>query len=303
LAKAAGNGNDDLRGIKGYKIIHELGRGACGAVYLAQGNTGQKVALKVMLPEAAASEHAVRLFLREMANTQALKHRHVVKMLDYGQSDGIFFFTMEYCSDDSVADLMKKQGGKLSIEVAMPLILQVLDGLAYTHQAPIPYVKLANGSIGSGKGLVHRDLKPANIFLQRVNNRLMAKIGDYGLSKAFELSGLSGQTLTGKRGAMGTSAFMARQQLLNCKYSQPEVDVWAAAACLYNMLTGNYPRNFGGPDPFAAVLGNPVVPIRQRDPKIPVKLAAAIDLALQEQPQIYFQNALDFKAALQKAMG
>lgn len=164
-------------------------------------------------------------------------------------------------------------------------------------------VKLADGSIGSGKGLVHRDLKPANIFLQRVNNKLVAKIGDYGLSKAFELSGLSGQTLTGKRGAMGTSAFMARQQLLNCKYSQPEVDVWAAAACLYNMLTGNYPRNFGGQDPFAAVLGNSVVPIRQRDSQIPAKLAAAIDLALQEQPQIYFQNALDFNAALRKAVG
>jgi eukaryotic-like serine/threonine-protein kinase len=300
LAKAAGNA--DLRGIKDYQIIRELGRGGCGAVYLAQGNSGKTVALKVMLPQAAASEHAVRMFLREMANTKALKHPNVVELLDYGEADGIFFFTMEYCSDDSVAALMKKQGGKLAVEVAMPLILQVLDGLAYTHQAPIPYVKLADGSIGSGKGLVHRDLKPANIFLQRVNNKLVAKIGDYGLAKAFELSGLSGQTLTGKRGAMGTSAFMSRQQLLNCKYSQPEVDVWAAAACLYNMLTGDYPRNLAGQDPFAAVLNNPVVPIRQRDSQIPVKLAAAIDLALQEQPQIHFQNALDFKAALQKAI-
>jgi hypothetical protein len=45
LAKAAGN--DNLRGIKGYKIIRELGLGACGTVYLAQGNSGKMVALKV----------------------------------------------------------------------------------------------------------------------------------------------------------------------------------------------------------------------------------------------------------------
>ncbi len=295
-------GRADLQAIRNYQIIRELGRGGCGAVYLAQKNTGQTVALKVMLPQAAANDDAVQMFLREMANTQALHHPHVVELLDYGQADGIFFFTMEYCSGDSIAALMQNNGGRLAVEVAVPLILQVLDGLIYTHQVLIPQVKLDDGSIGSGQGLVHRDLKPANIFLQKVGDRLVAKIGDYGLAKAFELAGLSGQTLTGRQGAMGTSAFMSRQQLLNCKYAQPEVDVWAAAACLYNMLTGAYPRNLEGKDPFAAVLNNPVVPIRQRDPQIPIRLAEAIDLALQEQPQIYFQTAADFKAALQKAM-
>jgi eukaryotic-like serine/threonine-protein kinase len=292
----------ELHAIRDYHLIRELGRGGCGAVYLAQHTSGQLVALKVMLPKAAANEYAVQMFIREVENTKALHHPHVVKLLDHGQADNIFFFTMEYCSDDSVAALMQKQGGKLSIDLAIPLILQVLDGLAYTHQATIPYVKLENGSVGSGQGLVHRDLKPANIFLQSVNDRLIAKIGDYGLAKSFELAGLSGQTMTGQQGAMGTWAFMARQQLLNCKYSKPEVDIWAAAACLYNMLTGDFPRNLGGKDPFVAVLNNPVIPIRQRNPHIPAKLAAAIDLALQEQPQIHFQNATDFKTALLEAM-
>jgi eukaryotic-like serine/threonine-protein kinase len=288
----------DLKAIRDYKIIRELGRGACGAVYLAQKiTTGQNVALKVMLPQVAASEYAVQMFIREMANTQALHHPHVVELLDYGQADGIFFFTMQYCSDDSVAVLVRKHGGKLSIDLAMSLILQVLDGLEYTHNVTVS-VKLKDGSIGSGKGLVHRDLKPANIFLQHENNKLVAKIGDYGLAKAFELAGLSGQTMTGQK-AMGTGAFMCRQQLLNCKNAQPEVDIWAAAACLYNMLTGAYPRDLAGQDPFVAVLNNPVVPIRQRNSQIPVRLAEVIDLALQEQPQIRFQNAIDFKRALQ----
>jgi eukaryotic-like serine/threonine-protein kinase len=292
----------DLKALRDYQIIRELGKGGCGAVYLAKRSSGQMVGLKVMLPQAAASEYAVQMFIREMANTQALEHPHVVKLLDYGQAEGIFFYTMEYCSRDSIAALMRQQGGRLSIEVAVPLILQVLDGLAYTHQAKIPYVKLKDGSIGSGKGLVHRDLKPANIFLQDVDGKLVAKIGDYGLSKAFELAGLSGQTLSGGKVVMGTSAFMARQQMLDCKYAQPEVDVWATAACLYNMLTGAYPRDLEGKDPIVAVLNSPVVPIRQRNPQIPSKLAEVIDWALQEQPKIHFQNAVDFKVALQKVV-
>ena len=116
----------------------------------------------------------------------------------------------------------------------------------------------------------------------------MVKIGDYGLSKAFDLAGLSGQTLTGTK--MGTPAFMPRQQVLNFKAELPEIDIWATAACLYNMLTGYFPRDFTG-DPWLSVLQNNPVPILQRHPGIPQKLAKVIDLALQEKPQIYFQTA------------
>jgi eukaryotic-like serine/threonine-protein kinase len=140
-------------------------------------------------------------------------------------------------------------------------------------------------------------LKPSNLFLAKVKDEVIVKIGDYGLSKAFDLAGLSGQSMTG--GAAGTPVFMCRQQLLNFKYSKPEVDVWATAACLYNMLTGYFPRNFTG-DPFLAVLQNEPVPIRQRDASIPKELAKVIDLALQEKPQIYFQTAAEFKKALLK---
>ncbi|MCC5665776.1 hypothetical protein LC653_18070 [Nostoc sp. CHAB 5784] len=90
---------------------------------------------------------------------------------------------------------------------------------------------------------------------------------------------------------------MPRQQVLNFKYALPEVDIWAVAACLYNMLTGCFPRNFTG-DPFVAVLENNPISIRQRDATIMQPLAQVIDLALVDKPEIHFKSAAEFKQAL-----
>ncbi len=95
-----------------------------------------------------------------------------------------------------------------------------------------------------------------------------------------------------------TPVFIPRQQVLEFKYAKPEVDVWAAAASLYYMLTGDLPRDFSGNDIFLVVLRNDPVPIRDRDPNIPKKLAEVIDLGLVEKPEIYFKSANQFKQAL-----
>lgn len=297
VAKNSNDKHDNLGKIKDYNIIKILGKGGFGEVYLAQHSYSQEyVALKVMLPAVAANNWAVQMFLREMANTRALQHRNVVKLLDYSFSEGLFFFTMDFCNAGTAEDLLKKRGGKLPVDLAVPIILQVLDGLEYTHNAEIPYVKLNDGGFGKGKGLVHRDLKPGNIFLTRVKDEVIVKVGDYGLSKAFDLAGLSGHSITGTKA--GTPVFIPRQQVLEFKYAKPEVDVWAAAASLYYMLTRFLPRDFSGNDRFLAVLRNDPVPIRDRDPNIPKKLAEVIDLGLVEKPEIYFKSANQFKQAL-----
>lgn len=297
IQKALG-GDQNLLAIRGYKLVRKLGAGGFGEVYLALNQqNGEMVALKVMLPNIAANQRAIDKFLREMANTKALNHPHVVKLRDYGYSDGTFFFTLEYCEGGSVADLMQQRGGRLSIQEAVAIILQALDGLEYAHNAEIPYVKRADGTIGKGRGLVHRDIKPSNIFLTKVGNVYSAKVGDYGLAKAFDFAGLSGQTMSGSEVA-GTLPFMPRQQVIEFKYAKPEVDVWAMAATLYMMLTGECSRNFVGNDPLLIVLQTNAIPIRQRNPSIPKPLAEVIDLALIDNPEIYFKTATEFKQAL-----
>ena len=66
-----------------------------------------------------------------------------------------FYFVMEYCNRGSVDELINRQGGKLSVEVAAPIMMECLDGLAYAHSMQF----------------VHRDMKPGNILLDELDGR------------------------------------------------------------------------------------------------------------------------------------
>jgi hypothetical protein len=290
--------DEDLIAIRGYTVEKKLGQGGMGAVYLARHEkSGEQIALKVMLPKVAVNERARMQFLREVEVSKALKHRNVVQLRDSGCSEGTFFFTLEYCQGGSVDKLMLQRGGKLAVGEAGKIIFDVLDGLEYSHNVELAVTPLKDGKAASARGVVHRDLSPQNILLSGPTDSQLAKVGDYGLAKAFDLAGLSGQTRTGV--AAGKPVFTPRQQVVNYKYSKPDVDVWAAAACLYNMLTGQYPRDFRrGKDPWQTVLSSSAVPIRKRNSSIPGRLAEVIDRALVDNPEIPFNTAADLKRAL-----
>ena len=302
MLEKAKAGMQELQGIRGYSIERELGRGGLGLVWLARNDaSGELVALKVMLPQVAADERAKQSFLREIENTKALKHKNIVEFRESGFSGGTFFFTLEYCRKGSLDKIMKEHGGKLCVKDAIPIIRDVLDGLEYAHNATIPNVKLKDGRFAEGHGLTHRDLSPHNILLTEVRGMSTAKVSDFGLSRAFDLAGLSGLARTGN--TAGKPWFMPRQQVVNFKYAGPEVDVWAAAACLYNMLTGDFPRDFPrGKDVWQTVLEADPVPIRRRNSNIPSLLAEVIDKALIDRPAIIFKTAAALKNALQAAL-
>jgi serine/threonine protein kinase len=149
-------------------------------------------------------------------------------------------------------------------------------------------------------GLVHGDIKPGNILLGRRGGTLTAKLGDFGLLRAFDRAGLSEKTFNKRDAAM--LGFLPRQQLIDFNYAKPDADIWSVAATLYAMLAGKYPRRFGKKDPLLVVLRSDAIPIRQREPSLPKSLAEAIDLALQDQPTIHFKTAMEFRQALEAAV-
>ena len=303
LLDEAKKDNKQLISIKGYHIVKELGKGSMGIVYLVQKNDDKKnmLALKMMLPKGEGNSKSQQQFIRETKNTKLLDHKNIVKVYDIGCYEDTYFYTTDYCEAGNISQLINRKGGKLPLFQSIKILLQVLDGLDFAHSVKIPAVILADGTTTSATGLVHRDLKPGNIMLTKVNNVYQIKIVDFGLAKAFDVAGLSGRTATGA--SAGTPYYMPRQQVINFKFAKPEVDVWAAAATFYKMVTGRYPRNYTkDSDPWLTTLKMPVVPIREHDPSIPRELADVIDMALIEKPEIYYKSALHFKQDLLKVI-
>ncbi len=288
--------------VPGFTMLRKLGEGGMARVYLVRDDqTGEELALKIMLPQVAADELARSMFLREVKNTEVLCHPNVVALRDSGCLGDNFYFTLEYCNGGSVDELMDYRGGTLSVSEATSITLQALDGLEYAHNVEISAADPESGSIARSRGLVHRDLKPGNIYLSETDGRLCAKVGDFGLSKAFDLAGLSGHTTTGC--AIGTPLYMPRQQILDYKYARPDVDVWAMAATFYKMVTGVTPRSFRqGDDPWLVALNNEPIPIRKRAAEVPAALARVIDKALIDKPTLRFKSAGKLKRAIKAAL-
>jgi len=293
--------------VEGYDKVGLLGKGGMGEVWkVREKKTGKILALKTMLPEIAADRKAKNMFLREAGICEFLKHKNVVRTYQTGCADGVFYILMDLCGGGSVEDLMKRSGGKLSLNLATYIILQVLDGLDYVHKLELTVEIKKKGLFGGKqtvnvKGVVHRDFKPGNIFLSDHSDHPVAMVADFGMAKAFETAGLTDMSAPGE--AKGTVPFMPRQQVLDCRYAKPEVDVWAAAASYYNMLTGDFPKNLKpGPLLWQGLVTESAVPIRRRDPSIPAGVAQVIDQALIEKPQIGFQSAAEFRRKLAAAL-
>jgi eukaryotic-like serine/threonine-protein kinase len=242
------------------------------------------VAIKVMLSRIAVDERSRHAFLREIDSMKALQHEHIVPLFEHGSTGTAFYFVMEYCDGGSLGDLIRSRSGKVSLSEAEPIMLHALDGLAFAHK----------------QGYVHRDLKPDNVLLVGIGTRRVAKVSDFGLSKNFQIAGFSGHTITGSYG--GTPMFMPREQVVNFRYMKPVSDVWGMAATFYFMLTGQSPRQFvQDVDPIQIILQERVVPIRERDPKVPRRLAEVIDRSLSNDVKERYQDALDMRVALSNA--
>jgi len=261
-----------------YTVQRELGRGGCGAVYLATPKSGgPPVAVKLMLSRAQAEPRAIDHFKREMQVIAGLNHPNIVRFLDSGSDQGTFFFVMEYCDGGSLADVAKVCGGTISPVVLMPWAIQALEGLAAAHK----------------EGFVHRDIKPQNILL----HCNLAKISDFGLAKNFQKAGLSGMSMTGNYG--GTPVFMPPEQITNFKYVKPVSDVWSFAASLYQLLTGKFPYRFDPKrDPMDVILNENPVPILDRRPGLEKNFAAVIDKSLVRNPKDRFPDAGKLLAAI-----
>ena len=226
-----------------------------GVVYQARQNTtGRMVALKLLVPESAATRSAVDRFLREMSVASQLKHPNIVEWLEQGMSRGQFWFAMEYVPGMNLESLANTEPGRYPINQACRMACHVLKGLEHAHS----------------HGFVHRDIKPENILIGHGPAGLIAKISDFGLAKSFRALGFTGLTFSGEM--RGTIPFMPPEQMLDFRAVLPSGDLYSTAATLYYLITSKFifeQSSDGGGDMIRSLLEERMVPIRDRRPDVP----------------------------------
>jgi pSer/pThr/pTyr-binding forkhead associated (FHA) protein len=272
--------------LSGITLLRELGSGGMGKVYLARMEDGREAVVKTMALHGAVEEKKQLLYFeREMRSTMDLRHPNIVAFYGSGRFEGGLYFAMELCDAGSFTSLQESCGGRVPLERAAPLMLQVANGLAYAH----------------GRDIVHRDLKPDNILLKKEGAGLTAKISDFGLAKNYKLAGLSGVTEIGA--AACTLAFAPKEQLLNFRFTNPATDVFSAGASFYALLAGAFVYDFESvKEPLEAILDNRCVPLRKRVPGLPEALCGVIDKAVSPEAASRYQSGAELLAALKKVL-
>lgn len=198
-----------------YTLIRELGGGASAHVYeLADREMGRHVAMKVLRPELASAIGRDR-FLREIQLASGLLHPHLVPVLDFGETDGMLWYTMPCISGGTLRDRLQREP-QLRVPDAARLLADIADALAYAH----------------ARGVVHRDVKPENILLEDGH----AWLADFGIARTLDAVGSA--TLTSVGIAVGTPAYMSPEQASGARDVDGRTDSFALACVLYEALAG-----------------------------------------------------------------
>jgi serine/threonine protein kinase len=258
----------DLPSVSGYEILQEVDTGGMGVVYRARHlRFDLPVALKMIRMGAHASAHDLARFHREARAVAALNHPGVVRIYDYGEHNGLPYFSMEWAEGGSLADRLR--GGAIQPEEAARLVETLARSMHYVHEC----------------GIIHRDLKPANVLLTADG---VTRIADFGLAR--RLGDDPGLTITGM--VMGTASYMAPEQAEGKKEVGRGADVYGLGAILYEALTGRPP--FRAPTrelTILQVLADEPEPPSQLRKEVPRELEAVCLKCLEKNPARRYHSA------------
>ena len=280
--------------IPGYTVLHRLGRGGMGEVFLVRDALDRERALKVARRRqlSAAGRERFRSEARAMAR---LDHPNVVRVGHYDDHGGRPYFEMDLYP----ANLADRVGDYADPRAAVRLMAQVAAGVGHLH----------------ARGFVHRDLKPSNILLAGDGRPV---VGDFGLIKGptdtdagAADSGARGSAETDETGArgshtvagmvLGTRRYMAPDQAAGLNHqASPAWDVWALGVMLHELLTGQPPRSSSAPERLLNSTAPDNPPATQVKHDLDPRLGRIIDTCLARDPANRYPNGAAVAADLKE---
>ncbi|WP_253953857.1 serine/threonine-protein kinase [Schaalia sp. 19OD2882] len=201
----------------GYRLVHRLGAGGAGTVWLAEDEGGGQVALKLIHPALASSDEARERLVREARIVNSVSGEGVAHVLDIEVEGAQPFVVTELVEGPSLASLLDTG----------PLHPYDLAALARLLHSTLDKVHAAR--------IVHRDVKPSNVICSPQGPVLI----DFGIALAE-----GDQRLTSTGLISGTAGFTA-PELLTGELASPDTDWWALSATLLNAATGRQPYGSG----------------------------------------------------------
>lgn len=256
-----------------YRVVHEIGRGTTGIVYLARDpRIERRVAVKVLRN---VEDHRDR-FIKEAQSAGKLAHPNIVTVHDFGEHDHHPFIVMEHVEGCSLKDLLLPDNPPLDLARALMIVDQVCDGLHYAHE----------------KGVVHRDIKPANIM---VGSQDRVKLVDFGIAR-------DGDSTTTQAGArIGTPMYMSPEQAQG-KPADRRSDIFSVGLVLFEMLARRPAFEGETGAVYHAIIATRVPRLRELIPDFDADLDEIVARATEPCPEARYVNLAELRRPLKQAM-
>jgi serine/threonine-protein kinase len=225
-----------------FTLEKELGRGGMGAVYRATDQVLQRtVAIKVLKEQ--GGEEVNRRIRLEAQILARLLHDNVVRIYDFGETNGFCFLVMEEVDGTSYS----KRWRNLALVQRLRVLAQVAEALDYAHH----------------QGVIHRDMKPGNVLMTSADQ---PKLSDFGLSMLAEQSEESGTI-------RGTPHYMSPEQARGARLDF-RTDLYSLGVMLYESATGACPFTGKSMSVLAQHVSQAPAPPRSKNPYLAPSLEA-----------------------------
>ena len=278
-----------------YRVFARLATGGMAEIFLAKqpgiGGFRKTVALKCILPHLAKEEQFVQMFLDEARIAACLEHPNIVRILEIGETGGVYFIAMEYIRGQSLREFRKRLY-KQRPPVASPyaasaaVLAQSAAGLHYAHTAV--------DDDGYPLRVIHRDISPTNLLIS-LNG--VVKVVDFGVAKA-----TTQQHHTSAGTIKGKYRYMSPEQIAN-KELDCRSDIFSLGIILYEMTTnvGLFGRR-SEIEVIKAVSEAQVMAPSKFDRAYPEELEAIVMKALAKDRELRYQTADELRQDLERFM-